>query len=357
MLVHEGMGSPRAMYVPPHMSDAGGLARRRGEPIARAPPSCPSRPRPQCASAALTALVGPCVRRRRPSDARSAKRGQWRWRPSDARSAERGEASSRRCLPGCACAAGIPTLPTAWLRLRRPSHARSAERGARRRRPSDARSAERGEASSRRCLPACASAAGIRLQPLRAQLRLRRPSDARSAERGARRGRRETRACRSTPSHCDGVECIFAFTEGGGGAPSGASVHTGSTPPSSPIAPFHRPLPSGCAPQAPARRLSAVGAASTSSSSSSTSPKSPEPPPLRPSPQLSPPGLARAGSLLPWPNWLRDGRNVLGPAHSGFVWCMTWSMAAMGMSNAGGSAGVGGKRARELKNVCLPFGH
>ena len=58
------------------------------------------------------------------------------------------------------------------------------------RRPSDARSAERGEASSRRCLPACASAAGIRLQPLRAQLRLRRPSDARSEVRGGGAERR-----------------------------------------------------------------------------------------------------------------------------------------------------------------------
>ena len=147
----------------------------------------------------------------------------------------------------------------------------------------------------------------------RAQLRLRRPSDARSAERGARRGRREMRACRSTPSQCDGVECIFAFPEGGGGAPSGASVHTGSTSPSSLIAPFHRPLPSGCAPQAPARRLSAVGAASTSSSSSSTSPLRirgrPAPPPFRPSPFrpspfrpspfLSPPGLARAEVCCP----------------------------------------------------------
>ena len=215
---------------------------------------------PRTAPRARLALVGPCVRRRRPSDARSAKRGERRRRPSDARSAERGGASSARYLLGFACATGFrtPPLPTAWLRLRRPS-------------------------------------------------------DARSAERGARRGRRETRACRSTPSQCDGVECIFAFPEGGGGAPSGASVHTGSTPPSSPIAPFHRPLPSGCAPQAPARRLSAVGAASTSSSSSSTSPLRirgrPAPPPFRPSPFrpspfrpspfLSPPGLARAEVCCP----------------------------------------------------------
>jgi|LauGreSuBDMM15SN_2_FD.fasta_scaffold783127_1 hypothetical protein len=32
----------------------------------------------------------------------------------------------------------------------------------------------------------------------------------------------EIRAERSTPSSCDGVECIFAFPDGG--APSGASV-------------------------------------------------------------------------------------------------------------------------------------
>ena len=34
----------------------------------------------------------------------------------------------------------------------------------------------------------------------------------------------------STPSSCDGVECVFAFPAGGD-APSGASVHAGSTPP------------------------------------------------------------------------------------------------------------------------------
>ena len=68
------------------------------------------------------------------------------------------------------------------------------------------------------------------------------------------------------------------------------------------------------------------------------------------------------GSYVALANGLRDGRNVLGPAHSGFLWCMTWSMAAMGirtrdrtrMSNAGAvaaSAASAGKRARELKNV------
>ena len=34
----------------------------------------------------------------------------------------------------------------------------------------------------------------------------------------------------STPSSCDGVECVFAFPAGGD-APSGASVHAGSMPP------------------------------------------------------------------------------------------------------------------------------
>ena len=59
-----------------HVCDAGGLARQRLEPIASSPSSCPSRPRPQHASAARqrprpharrherSALVGPCV----PSD-------------------------------------------------------------------------------------------------------------------------------------------------------------------------------------------------------------------------------------------------------------------------------------------------
>ena len=205
------------------------------------------------------------------------------------------------------------------------------------RRPSDARSAERGVASSRRCLPACASAAGIRLQPLRAQLRLRRPSDARSAERGARRGRRETCACRSTPS------------QGSLRLPRGGEAR-------------HR-----------ARRCTQVRRRTVVSNCALPTPRSPEPPPLRPSPfrpspqlraQLSPPGLARAGSWLPWPigcgtvgtYW---GRRTL---VCGFLWCMTWSMAAMGirtrdrtrMSNAGAvaaSAASAGKRARELKNV------
>ena len=147
---------------------------------------------PRTAPRARLALVGPCVRRRRPSDARSAERGERRRRPSDARSAERGGASSIQYLLGCSCATGFhtPPLPTAWLCLRRPSHARSAERGARSRRPSDARSAERGGASSTQYLLGCACATGFRTPPLpTAWLRLRRPSHARSAERGARRRR------------------------------------------------------------------------------------------------------------------------------------------------------------------------
>ena len=142
---------------------------------------------PRTSPRAPFALVGPCVRRRRPSDARSAERGERRRRPSDARSAERGGASSIQYLLGCSCATGFhtPPLPTAWLRLRPPSHARSAERGARRRRPSDARSAERG-APERRAERGARCAAGFRVQLLLARLRLRRPSHARSAERGAR---------------------------------------------------------------------------------------------------------------------------------------------------------------------------
>ena len=42
----------RAMFLAPPLSDAGRLASERLEPIARAPSSCPSRPRPQRASAA-----------------------------------------------------------------------------------------------------------------------------------------------------------------------------------------------------------------------------------------------------------------------------------------------------------------
>ena len=111
---------------------------------------------PRTAPRARLALVGPCVRRRRPSDARSAERGERSRRPSDARSAERGGASSTQYLLGCACATGFrtPPLPTAWLRFRRPSDARSAERGERRRRPSDARSAERGEVPPADACPA-----------------------------------------------------------------------------------------------------------------------------------------------------------------------------------------------------------
>ena len=50
------------------------------------------------------------------------------------------------------------------------------------------------------------------------------------------------RAERSTPSSRDGVECKFAFPDGG--APSGASVCTGSTPPLPPPLPPLSPPPS-----------------------------------------------------------------------------------------------------------------
>jgi hypothetical protein len=162
----------------------------------------------------------------------------------------------------------------------------------------------------------------------------------RRAERGARCAEGAPRDARLSLVTVAMRRCRvhLCVSRGGGRRAIGrVGAHRFDAARSSPIAPFHRPLPSGCAPQAPARRLSAVGAASTSSSSSSTSPRSPEPPPLRPSPfrpspQLSPPGLARAGKFVALANWLRDGRNVLGPAHSGFLWCMTWSMAAMGMN-------------------------
>ena len=93
-----------------------------------------------------------------PSHARSAVRGARRRRLRDARSAERGAPERRaergarcaRATRGARCAAGFRVHPLllllllqARLRFKRPSHARSVERGARRRRPSDARSAER----------------------------------------------------------------------------------------------------------------------------------------------------------------------------------------------------------------------
>jgi len=167
---------------------------------------------PRTAPRARLALVGPCVRRRRPSDARSAERGERSRRPSDARSAERGGAFSIQYLLGCACATGFrtPPLPTAWLRLRRPSHARSAERGARRRRPSDARSAERGEVP-----PAVACPAARSPQALAAA------AAAAAAAAGP--------AAFWKPLVLDTVvlrRCrVRVCVPHGGGAPSGASVH------------------------------------------------------------------------------------------------------------------------------------
>ena len=142
---------------------AAALARQRGAPA------------PHARRHERGALVGPCV----PSDARSAERGdERRGRPSDARSAERGGAFlAPRCRPWLRlCAAGfLPYAATAGpAAFEAPE--RRAERGARCAEEAPERRAERGA----RC------AAGFRVQLLLARLRLRRPSHARSAERGAR---------------------------------------------------------------------------------------------------------------------------------------------------------------------------
>ena len=65
----------RAMYIRGSVSDAGGMARERLGAIARAPSSCPSRPRPWRASASAP-RTAPRARLKRPSDARSAERGE-----------------------------------------------------------------------------------------------------------------------------------------------------------------------------------------------------------------------------------------------------------------------------------------
>ena len=97
-------------------------------------------------------------------------------RPSDARSAERGAVGT---------AAGFRP-PTARLRLGRPSDARSAERGE----PMPARLRVRRRSlnapRARRSLPCCLRRRRLQPADLPAAF-VRRPSDARSAERGARK--------------------------------------------------------------------------------------------------------------------------------------------------------------------------
>ena len=91
---------------------------------------------------------------------------------------------------------------TARLRLRRPSDARSAERGA-----DSSPAARASQAFERAGTASCQApfgAIGFRLPT--ARLRLRRPSDARSAERG--------RYLCSTPSSRDGVECVLCVPRG-----------------------------------------------------------------------------------------------------------------------------------------------
>ena len=123
------------------MSDAGGLARERLEPIARAPSSCPSRPRPQRASAARQRPTHGATSAERswgrafraPRGARSEVMSGGGVRATRGARSEVGPSSSRRDPgPGCVCAplAACRTLPLpARLRLKRPSDARSAERG------------------------------------------------------------------------------------------------------------------------------------------------------------------------------------------------------------------------------------
>ena len=94
-------------------------------------------------------------------------------------------------LAACAPQASCRTLPLlARLRLKRPSDARSAERGEGVRATRGARSEVRAS-SHRDADPGCVCAAGFlpscRTLPLQARLRLKRPSDARSeVSRGAR---------------------------------------------------------------------------------------------------------------------------------------------------------------------------
>jgi hypothetical protein len=117
-------------------------------------------------------------------------------------------AADARAPQPAVCQAPIGAIgfrtPTARLRLRRPSEARSAERGA------DANPAARApQAFQRAGAASCQApfgAIGFRLPT--ARLRLRRPSDARSAERG--------RYLCSTPSSLTTVSSAsFAFPEGG----------------------------------------------------------------------------------------------------------------------------------------------
>ena len=110
-------------------------------------------------------------------------------------------AADARAPQPAVCQAPIGAIgflpPTARLCLRRPSDARSAERG------TDANPVSRApQAFQRAGAASCQApfgAIGFRLPT--ARLRLRRPSDARSAERG--------RYLFSTPSSRDGVECVL----------------------------------------------------------------------------------------------------------------------------------------------------
>ncbi len=118
-------------------------------------------------------------------------------------------AADARAPQPAVCQAPIGAIgfrpPTARLRLRRPSDARSAERGA------DANPAARAPQAFKRAGAASCQAPfgaiGFRLPT--ARLRLRRPSDARSAERG------RCRYLCSTPSSRDGVECVLCVPRGG----------------------------------------------------------------------------------------------------------------------------------------------
>ena len=174
----------RAMLLAPPLSDAGRLASERLEPIARAPSSCPSRPRPQRASAARQrpthgatsaerswgrafratrgarseVMIGGGVRA-----TRGARSEVWVSERRAERGARWGPASRRVPGPGCVCAplAACRTLPLpARLRLKRPSDARSAERGEGVRATRGARS-EVGPASRRDAGPGCVCAAGF----------------------------------------------------------------------------------------------------------------------------------------------------------------------------------------------------
>ena len=164
----------------------GGVRATRGARSEVGPSSSRRDPGPGCVCAPLAAcrtLPLPArLRLKRPSDARSAERGEGVRATRGARS-EVGSCLAPRSRPWLRTGFLPYTLPLlARLRLKRPSDARSAERGDR----VSERRAERGvrwglPRAAMPALAACAPQASCRTLPLLARLRFKRPSDARGA--------------------------------------------------------------------------------------------------------------------------------------------------------------------------------